>query len=185
MGVKRFLVAGGMASLVLIGVLLGVHAKGLASTRSECMQGVRSCGEAVSQQTGVGYGDAQDAAQAARQRAQDADLQFQMGTRGTEETAGATGAGATGEQAGVGSGNPPPPQEEIAGIGMGNMGDQQAPSGGGAGGGTGGTGGGSGATVTITDLPETGGLSVVFLITSAILLGSGLLMVTVVRSIRS
>jgi hypothetical protein len=193
MGIKRFLVAGGMAGLVLIGVLLVNDTKGLAKNSTsrtnvagQC-QNNPMCSQAVGQATGVGYGNAQNAAQTAHKRIQKANPQIQMGTRGTEETARPT----TGEQPGVGSGNSRPPQGEIAGIGMSNnmgMGDQQAPSGGTEGGGSGGAGGGGGAggaLVTFTNLPHTGGLPVVLLLTSAFLLGSGLLMVAIVRSVRS
>jgi hypothetical protein len=40
-------------------------------------------------------------------------------------------------------------------------------------------------TVSFEILPDTGGLSVVLLLTSALLLGSGLLMVVFVRAVRS
>jgi hypothetical protein len=179
MGIKRFLVVGGMVSLVLIGGVLFVDATSIADPVETATKKYKQGDKVVTQNTAVNPPNNPQQAYN-----QGKTLWSQRPGVNPPNNPPNNPPPPPGESV-----NAPPPQEEIAGMGMGNMGDQQAPSGdtgsGGTGGGTGGTDGGGGATVTMLSLPETGGLSVVLLLTSALLLGSGLLMVTVVRSIRS
>jgi hypothetical protein len=171
MGVKRFLVVGGMASLVLIGVVLLDDAKSIA--RDNNLSASSKLDPSKLDPSKL------DPSKLDPSKLDPSKLDpSKLDPRNPEP--------ANPEPANPEPANPPPPQEEVASMGMGNMGDQQAPSGDVQGaGGAGNDGGAGGVLATMTDLPETGGLPVVLLLTSAFLLGSGLLMVAIVRSVRS
>jgi hypothetical protein len=171
MGVKRFLVVGAMASLVLIGVVLLDDAKSIARDNNLSASSKLDPSKL-------------DPSKLDPSKLDPSKLDpSKLDPRNPEP---ANPEPANPKPANPEPANPPPPQEEVASMGMGNMGDQQAPSGDVQGaGGAGDDGGAGGVLATMTDLPETGGLPVVLLLTSAFLLGSGLLMVAIVRSVRS
>jgi hypothetical protein len=181
MGVKRFLVVGGMASLVLIGVVLLDDAKSIARDNNLSASSKLDPSKLDPSKLDPSKLDPSklDPSKLDPSKLDPSKLDpSKLDPRNPEP--------ANPEPANPEPANPPPPQEEVASMGMGNMGDQQAPSGDVQGaGGAGNDGGAGGVLATMTDLPETGGLPVVLLLTSAFLLGSGLLMVAIVRSVRS
>jgi hypothetical protein len=194
MTVKRFLLAGGMASLVLIGVVLVVVPKSIAQPMSEdeidsaAQQGVDRFTDA--NLPGGADSMVDPAAQQGVDRFTDANLPpLPNGTPPAP-------APPTGE----GGGGPPPAPAPPTGEGGGGPPLASAPPTGEGGGGpplasappTGEGGGAGGSTPPATVLPETGGPSVVLLPTagplllaSALLLGSGLWIAAFVRSVRS
>ena len=146
MGVKRFLVAGGMASLVLIGTVLIVD-EGLAQEgfiKAQCKQNPTIC-ETAEQ----GMNNPQGFIKA----------QCKQNPAICETVGGAPEGGAP-----------------VGGAPVGGTPEGGAPTG---------AAGSDMATVSFLDaLPSTGGPSVVLLLASALLLGSALLLVAFVRSVR-
>jgi hypothetical protein len=195
MGVKRFLVVGGMASLVLIGIVLMVDAKGLAKN-----------GDNPSQVKGPGVGKVPvpdqvpanwDSPREARGNL--SKLPVPTPPDGTPPD-GPDGTPPDGTPPDGPDGTPPGGPDGTPPGGGGDTGMELAMGAGGAdgaggdgvAGGTGGDGGAGGATATPTALPDTGGPSVVLLPTAgplllamALLLGSGLWVAAFARSVRS
>src|SRR5215207_2629820 len=166
MGVKRFLVAGGLASLVLIGIVLAVDAKSIAKPPAERAKDI------YDQNKGI-IPDPQEGAEMAK------DIYDQ--NKGIIPDPQEGGAGGTGGASGDGM--------DLVATGAGGA---DGAGGDGVADGTGGDGGAGGATATPTALPDTGGPSVVLLPTAgplllamALLLGSGLWVAAFARSVRS
>jgi hypothetical protein len=206
MGVKRFLVAGGMASLVLIGVLLIVDAKGFAQGQIDPGTLVKGGCNQFPEQCQAAKDAANDPGALAKggcnqfpeqcQAAKDA-MNQEGGTTtggGGGTTTGGGGGTTTGGGGGTTTGGDGGAGMEMVALGPG--GTSGTGEGGGTGGGTTGgtdaTGGAVAFAATASALPQTGGPSVVFLPTAgplllaiALLLGSGLCMAAFVRSGRS
>jgi hypothetical protein len=190
MGIKRFLVAGGMASLVLMGVLLIVDTEGFAQQIrgkiGNCTKSPDQC-QSAALNTAQNCTKSPDQCQTAAQNTGQDGVSYVKGKIPMDDQqppdSGTTPGGDGGTTPGGDGGTTP--------GGDGGAGMEMAMGGGGADGASSdgvvadGTSEGGGAMVMLTNLPETGGLPVVLLLTSALLLGSGLLMVAIVRSVRS
>jgi hypothetical protein len=198
MGVKRFLVAGGMASLVLIGVLLIVDAKGFAQGQIDPGTLVKGGCNQFPEQCQAAKDAANDPGALAKGGCNQFPEQCQAAKDAMNQEGGTTTGGGGGTTTGGGGGTTTGGDGgagmEMVALGPG--GTSGTGEGGGTGGGTTGgtdaTGGAVAFAATASALPQTGGPSVVFLPTAgplllaiALLLGSGLCMAAFVRSGRS